>query len=86
MMDKLRDTTPYQPDRTLANLFAAWWDSGDRDAALVLVDRLHELSSEQVAGVLMEFHKKVTTLPALAEVFQLIGASMAEAFRGLDAG
>jgi hypothetical protein len=43
-------------DRTLADLFTAWWLSGDKDAGRVLADRLRKLpSSDDVAGVLEEF-------------------------------
>jgi hypothetical protein len=39
-------------DQTLLDLFTVWWASGNREAALVLADRLKELSSEQVAETL----------------------------------
>jgi hypothetical protein len=40
-------------DETLRGLFRQWLITGDREAALVLADRLHELSSEQVAETLL---------------------------------
>jgi hypothetical protein len=60
-LDRLRDTTPYEdPDRqitdpALARLFTAWWTASDKNAALALAERLRELSTEEIAEVLMEF-------------------------------
>jgi hypothetical protein len=70
-------------DKTLSDLFTAWWMTGDKDAARVLADRLQELSSEQVAEVLMTFRDTVHTLPALADQFRRVGEAMGRAFETL---
>jgi len=70
-------------DKTLADLFTAWWASGDRDAALVLADRLQELSAEQVADALSAFRQAATNAVALGEAYRDIGERFANAFQGL---
>jgi len=46
---------------------APWWASGDRDAALVLADRLQQLDAEQVAEALLQFRAAALQLPVPAE-------------------
>jgi hypothetical protein len=71
-------------DKTLAALFTAWWTTGERDAALVLADRLHELPSEQVADVLLAFRSTINTLPLVAETFARACEAMKAAFAALE--
>ena len=54
-------------DKMLADLFAAWWVSGDKDAARVLADRLQELDAEQVAEALLQFRAAALQLPVPTE-------------------
>jgi len=75
-----RARTDVSMDRTLAALLVNWWTSGERGAALVLADRLHELSSEQIADTLQRFRAATATSSATAGALQALG----HAIRGED--
>jgi len=70
-------------DKTLADLFTAWWASGDRDAARVLADRLQELPAETLADSLQGFRQAATNAVVLVEPFRDIGERFANAFQRL---
>jgi len=66
-------------DKTLLDLIAAWWASGDLDAAKVVGDRLHELSSDEIAASLQSLRTALTTGSELADLFRSFGTTMAPA-------
>jgi len=84
---------------TLSDLFTAWWDSGDRDAARVLADALLEsgelkeqfvdLPAEQLAGMLQTFRSAALVAPVLAAAFgrvsEALGTALQEAVQGFRA-
>ena len=80
-------------DKTLADLFTAWWESGDADHARVLADalteagvlddRLADLSAVELADVLQSFRAAVMLAPALAAAFNRIGVALGEAIQGV---
>src|SRR5262249_51836684 len=52
-------------DKTLADLFTAWWVSRTQDAARFLADGLQERDRDQIAAVLLRFRSVNTPWPAV---------------------
>jgi len=65
-------------DTRPADLLTAWWESGDKDSARVLADRLAELDSATVAEALVEF--RTAALAAPADEASRLGLAAVRAF------
>ncbi|HKB35358.1 MAG TPA: hypothetical protein VKD72_02825 [Gemmataceae bacterium] len=68
-------------DKLTGDLWAAWWETGDRDAARVLADRLQELPAETLADSLQGFREAATNAIVLGEASRDIGERFANAFQ-----